>query len=394
MKTQMLLAVGMLFACFEANSYAGDEPFANLSSEGSGQGAKYEIVEYSSACTIFKVTTNNGSTFYNVVAAVGTVFLPEIVYGICKRSVGNPDVCNAVYDVTTALVELKGEKIYRGITGGLQWLASRGKVKSTAAIKTTAYSIASGIKTVFEAYSERCSEGNGIPWQSIEIENPDQIENLEIGPLSQELVDLNEQASRINEVAFAPDGGYVIIYDEYGYVCKNVPVEFAAQIKELNAKQEKITNVAFTPDNGYAIIYGKNGAFYRNIPQGAAEWIKELNAKGEEIAEIEFAPNGGYVIINGDNGYAYYNIPQDAVESIKKLNATGQKIKEVAFTPYGGYVIIFGSNGYFYNGIDQNAGSRINELNSRQDKISVVSFNNVGGYVIIFEDNGYWHNIE
>ncbi len=138
-----------------------------------------DVLEDSESCSIVVLYDEEGNYIINVIAAVATVFLPEVVGGICKRTIGDPDICNSVYDVTSALVSIKGRRIYKGVTKGLSrslnWVANKGSYKSKATIETTSYNIASGLKTVFETYRHQCSYGNGIPWESINVNDNSSI---------------------------------------------------------------------------------------------------------------------------------------------------------------------------------------------------------------------------
>jgi len=130
------------------------------------------LIEQSEACSIYMLEDENGVVIFQVIAAVATAWLPEIVEGFCERTIGDPDICNAVFDVTSMVVTLRGTQIFKGITRGLssslRWMANRHPITSKATVEATTYKIASGIKTVFELYKERCSRGKGIPWESVD----------------------------------------------------------------------------------------------------------------------------------------------------------------------------------------------------------------------------------
>jgi len=131
----------------------------------------YEVVMQSDYSTIVKLTDENNVTIFNVIAAVATIHLPDAIYGICKKTIGDPEICNAVYEVSSTLVSLKGSKIHEGLTKGIRytfnWIANRGIKESRATVETNSYQIAKQLKKVFEAYREKCSGDDGIPWKSV-----------------------------------------------------------------------------------------------------------------------------------------------------------------------------------------------------------------------------------
>lgn len=162
---QMKKSIFIFFAFYTLNSFGDTHEF------GGKEFISVEVVEVSESCIILRCVDKEGAILYNVIAAVATTFLPEVVNGICKRTIGDPDVCNAVYDVTTTLVSLRGVKIYQGMTKSLKWIANRGLHNSKAEVSTVSYQIAQGVKTVFEEYKKECSSGRGIPWGQISMDS-------------------------------------------------------------------------------------------------------------------------------------------------------------------------------------------------------------------------------
>lgn len=130
------------------------------------------IKEYSS-CSIYYIQDENGNSIINVIASISTLFLPDFVEALCKRLSIDPIISDAVYDVTSMIVSLRGQSIYRGISKGtrkiLRWIGIRGEKESSAIIETRTFDIAEKIKDVFELYHESCGLNNGIPWSSVDL---------------------------------------------------------------------------------------------------------------------------------------------------------------------------------------------------------------------------------
>lgn len=129
----------------------------------SAQIENYEVIETTDACTVVRIRTKDGKIIINIIAAIATAFLPETAYGLCMLTVGNKNICEAVYDVTDALIMLSGGRVQRGITKGIAWIAKKGTYRSSATIETTSSIIADGVKTVFQAYKDQ----DCVNWQSI-----------------------------------------------------------------------------------------------------------------------------------------------------------------------------------------------------------------------------------
>ncbi len=130
-----------------------------------------KLIEHSNSCSIYELRDENGMIIYNVIAAVATAWLPEIVEGFCEKTIGDQHICNTVYDVTSMVVALRGKSIYKGITRGMnrftRWIAHRDLSVSKATVEARTYSVATTLRAVFDAYHEKCANGNGIPWETV-----------------------------------------------------------------------------------------------------------------------------------------------------------------------------------------------------------------------------------
>lgn len=178
MKTIISLLVLILFiGSFPASANNLNTPSLLFDSQNSS--FNYEkitsitLVEKHSSCSIYQLQDENGNSILNVIASVGTLYLPDMVEGLCTRTGVDPAICNAVYDVTSMIVSLRGKSIYKGVSKGirkaLRWIGIRGYDNSSAIIETRTYDIASKVKDVFELYHESCAAGNGIPWTSVNL---------------------------------------------------------------------------------------------------------------------------------------------------------------------------------------------------------------------------------
>lgn len=115
----------------------------------------YTVIDASENCIVVKIVTKDHQIIWNVVAAIATHFLPETVQAICTNAGGNPDHCEVVYEASSALVNLRGKGIFKGITKGVRWVAKRlgYNLKSSAAIEAKSYETAGNFKKIFEAYN-------------------------------------------------------------------------------------------------------------------------------------------------------------------------------------------------------------------------------------------------
>lgn len=132
----------------------------------------YQIVSSDASCTVVKVYDSQKDVFFfQVIAAIFTALIPEIIDGICKNTIGDPDICNAVYNVTTALVAIRGfggKASRTGRVGAFGWEAQKAESRSVAVIKDIATeTIAEGVKSVFKSYKNECELA--IPWENVSM---------------------------------------------------------------------------------------------------------------------------------------------------------------------------------------------------------------------------------
>jgi hypothetical protein len=139
--------------------------FSNNTSKSSNTLLKYSFIERGETYTIYKVS-NGVLTWYETVASIATFVLPETVYGICLLTLKKPSICAAVYAVTQRLVTNNYNRVEKGMTKGINWVANKGRTRrstSTATIKTSSKQTARDAGIVFNEYKKL----SNIKWNSI-----------------------------------------------------------------------------------------------------------------------------------------------------------------------------------------------------------------------------------
>jgi len=156
----------------------------------------------------------------------------------------------------------------------------------------------------------------------------------------------NPQLLTINTIAFAPNGGWVILDGVNGYsTSNNFPPDALSKLTTLNKQGATINTIAFTPNGEWVIVY--NGYEYYNsstFPPDALSKLATINQQKLPINSIAFAPNGGWVIIynKGKNTYYSTNIPQTLQDEITNLSKQGTfSLINVAFTSNDGFVVLY-----------------------------------------------------
>jgi hypothetical protein len=128
----------------------------------------------------------------------------------------------------------------------------------------------------------------------------------------------------------------------------NVTDEVAQALQKLTEKGEEAKWIAFAPGGGWVILYGKHGHVSRHLPDEANRAIGNLaNRENVELKSINFAPDGGFVILYGRNDFLATKVPDDIASALKRVQARGGELKSIAFGPGGACVFFYNQTGYF-----------------------------------------------
>ena len=207
------------------------------------------------------------------------------------------------------------------------------------------------------------------------------------------LLELNRKSSDIEFFASDGDGGWVIIFDDFGYAYYNFPNQAATSLRELNKAQKEIKSISFNPDGEWVLVHGKNGVHYSDIPADLKKELKVLNDQQSTIEFVTFSPTGGWVVVFDQYGYAYRGLPADCVEKLDEVNHQQKSITSVSFTPDGGWAILYGHNAYWHRGIPGDALEKMDEVNEKGQELESLSFNEKGEFVLVYDYNAFWSDL-
>lgn len=213
------------------------------------------------------------------------------------------------------------------------------------------------------------------------------------------LQDLFNKNDVLSLIAFAPNGGWVIINGSNGYTTStNNPLrqDFIEELSALNKQGQSIDSIAFTPTGEWVIIYNSAGAGIaesQNLPQEVVTALSNIKAQTGVFIKISFSPNGGYVITYNRNSYSVSsNISPEIVTYLSTIKKNNGDVNAVAFSPDGGCIIVYDDSDGFYTtqGIPQTLTSAIQNLqkNTPGSYVAHVSFTSSNGWTLI-NDNAF-----
>lgn len=99
----------------------------------------------------------------------------------------------------------------------------------------------------------------------------------------------------IRSIEFNYSNGWVLLYGKASWACE-CSDEIQTAISQTIEDGNGVKQVVFSPNGGYVILYGDNGFIQKDIPKDANDKLTELSKLGKKISQIAFAPNGAWVI--------------------------------------------------------------------------------------------------
>ncbi len=175
------------------------------------------------------------------------------------------------------------------------------------------------------------------------------------------LKELIRNDSRIKCIAFTSTGGWVILFDDNGFIARGIPDDAFDKLKELADDDAVLRWIAFTPTDGFVILANKSTFFARDIPLAGLRRLKAASDDGLELKSMTFCGRNGWVLI-WDGGFLADGIPSDLFRSMQKLNLAGEHLKSVAFAPSGGWALLLNRDGALDSSIPEGAFAKIDEL--------------------------------
>lgn len=192
--------------------------------------------------------------------------------------------------------------------------------------------------------------------------------------------------SGVAAMAFAPDGGYVIVGRDGSFQAPGTPSDFQQVLRTLITGGAAIRSVAFRPGSpGGWVIVSDHGAPSAGLPSDCASTLTELVGRGSTVTCVVFPPAGGdgWVVVADDNLVAR-DISDWCYQTLVNFTQTAQRATGVAFAPGGGWAI-YGGGGFF--GIDIGACFQaIETLQTQNHLVECVAFAPSGGWAIASND--------
>ncbi len=200
-----------------------------------------------------------------------------------------------------------------------------------------------------------------------------------------------EQAdATLKSITFAPNGGWAILYNDNGYLARNIPNEALSKLTELAKEGAELKSVTFAPNGGWVILYNQNKYVAKNIPDEVLNKLTELARRGAELKSMTFSPKGGWAILYDKHGHSIRHISDEAFKKILELVKQDVELKSITFTPHDGWMILYNKNEYLTKRIPDAALKKLAELAKQGAELKSMTFTSHDGWAILYNKNEYF----
>jgi subtilisin family serine protease len=117
-------------------------------------------------------------------------------------------------------------------------------------------------------------------------------------PAWSSLTALASQGRRLDEIAFGPNNQWAAIYDGSKYAGQT-PTSLTATLDVMQSAGVTVNDVAFAPSGGWVVLTGYNGFWVSGISTDLDQELTRLSKQGQRLKQVAFTPSGGWVVIYG-----------------------------------------------------------------------------------------------
>jgi hypothetical protein len=203
--------------------------------------------------------------------------------------------------------------------------------------------------------------------------------------LAKVLKDLVSGGSRIDGVAFTPEGGWLVLYDGTGFRAAGVSAQCLAALREAATESRGLRSPSFEANGAFAFVMDGNGSYRAGIPAWMNEVLVELNVPGQRITSVALT-NGGGMVVRGRNGWSSAGVPQGLVDAMQKAHDGNEQVDFISLSPQGGWVLLKNDGRSWVWSLDLPESLRAALSAERKQRVEFVAIAPNGGWVLVTRD--------
>jgi transglutaminase-like putative cysteine protease len=156
-----------------------------------------------------------------------------------------------------------------------------------------------------------------------------------LGSLFKKLDELGKARRGLKGVAFMAQGGMVVVDDRNEIATDGIPAGTRARLRQaqqqVRQKGGTIRSVAFAPDGGWVLLFDK-GFVAEGLPGDLSRQLAEHDRKHIPVRCVAFTSQGDWFLLDGGNACFSSNPAHPAFKKLNELRAQGQSLRWLAFT--------------------------------------------------------------
>ena len=191
-------------------------------------------------------------------------------------------------------------------------------------------------------------------------------------PICKKLIKL-QKGHTFHCVSFTPTGDWVAMLEGNDYCTSNVNLPACKKLAELQKGKIAFKCAAFAPDGGWTVLWNQNGNWtHGSIPDDAFKKMQEVVKGGGTLRSIAFGPNGAWVLLFDKTGIRCGNIPDDLGKVFDNAIKKGLTVRCVCFTTSGTWICLT-NNGWWTSDLNHPASKMIAALDKQHQSLHWVA---------------------
>jgi len=196
--------------------------------------------------------------------------------------------------------------------------------------------------------------------------------NNQAAPVCRKLASL-QKLHAFHSVSFALTGDWVILTEGRGFFTNNAELPACKKLADLQKGKTTIHCAAFAPSGGWTLLWNQNGNWTIGaVPDAAFQKMQAVVKAGSTLRSLAFGPNGAWVLLYDQTGVQFGKVPDELGKVLN--NAVQQKlmVRCVCFAPDGTWICLT-SNGWWTSDRNHPASKMIAKLDRQQHALHWVA---------------------
>jgi CubicO group peptidase (beta-lactamase class C family) len=169
--------------------------------------------------------------------------------------------------------------------------------------------------------------------------------NNTAAPVCKRLASL-QKLNAFHSVSFALTGDWVILPEGHGFSTNNRNLAACKKLAELQKRNAAFHCVAFAPAGGWSLLWNQNGNWTIGpVPDAAFQKMQDVVKAGATLRSLAFGPGGSWVLLYDQAGVKFGGVPDDLAKVLNDASQQNATIHCVCFLPSGGWICL-ASNGW------------------------------------------------